>query len=88
MVLFVSSLQARCYEYGSLCSSSPYLYYILIFLIDPVVFNLNVFEFVHLVRYMSWEFSYMIVCYLGFLRPLVLYSESVTHIFKLKSGFL
>lgn len=26
----VSSLQAR-YEYGSLCSSSPYLYYILIF---------------------------------------------------------
>jgi len=51
-ILF-SSLQARCYEYGSLCSGSPYLYYILIFLIDPVVFNLNVFEFMHLVRYMS-----------------------------------
>lgn len=53
MVLFVSSLLALFYEYGSLCSSSPYLYYILIFLIDPVVFNLNVFEFMHLVRYMS-----------------------------------
>jgi len=53
MVLFVSSLQAVCYEYGSLCSSSPYLYYILIFLIEPFVFNLNVFEFLHLVRYTS-----------------------------------
>lgn len=46
---FASSL----YEYGSFCSSSPYLYYILIFLIGPVVFNVNVFEFMHLVRYMS-----------------------------------
>jgi hypothetical protein len=53
MVLFVSILQAVCYECGSLCSSSPYLYYILIFLIDPVMFNLNVFEFMHLVRYVS-----------------------------------
>ena len=87
MVLFVSSLQAR-YEYGSLCSGSPYFYYILIFLIDPLVFNLNVFEFMHLVRYMSWEFSYMIVCYLGFLRPVVVYSEYVTQIFKFKSGLL
>lgn len=30
----------------------------------------------------------MIVFYVGFLRPVVVYSENVTQIFKLKSGLL
>lgn len=60
MVLFVSSLQAVCYEYGSLCSSSLY-WYISIFAIESVVFNVTVFEFLHLVGYVSWENGYMTV---------------------------